>query len=85
MRSLKKFQAKKSPGPDEIRPVLFPFLPLNIIECITFIYESCVQLCYTPPVWRDAKVIFIPKLGKSSYDEPKAFRPISLTNYFLKV
>ena len=32
----------------------------------------------------DAKVVFIPKIGKDKYDEPKSFRPISLTNYLLK-
>ena len=33
---------------------------------------------------RDAKVVFIPKIGKDKYDEPKSFRLISLTNYLLK-
>ena len=29
-------------------------------------------------------VIFIAKPGKDSYDQPSAYRPISLANYFLK-
>ena len=84
VKSLAKFKAKKSTGPDLLRPAIFPFLTPNIIEVLTVIYECCISLEYTPLVWRDAKVIFIPKLGKNSYAEPKAFRPISLTNYFLK-
>ena len=38
----------------------------------------------TPKRWRDTKVIFIPKPGKTSYRLAKSFRPISLSNYFLK-
>ena len=37
-----------------------------------------------PLLWKDTKVIFIPKPGKESYRRAKAFRPISLSNYFLK-
>jgi hypothetical protein len=30
------------------------------------------------------KVIFIPKPGRGSYEMAKAFRPLSLTSFFLK-
>ena len=36
-------------------------------------------------LWKGTKVIYIPKPGKSSYDAPKSCRPISLSNYFLKM
>ena len=82
--ALLKFEHKKSPGPDGIKPVIFQFLPKNIIAEITFIYKACIALSFTPSAWRDSKVIFIPKPGKASYTIASAFRPISLSNYLLK-
>ena len=42
------------------------------------------MLEYTPKIWKEAKLIFIPKPGKSSYKVAKSWRPISLTNYLIK-
>lgn len=39
---------------------------------------------YVPASWTLAKVIFLPKPGRSSYKEAKDFRPISLTSILLK-
>ena len=43
-----------------------------------------MALHYTPLRWRESRIVFIPKPGKDSYDSPKSFRPISLSNYMLK-
>ena len=48
------------------------------------IYRACFYLEYTPTPWNDTKVIFIPKPSKADYNIAKSFRPISLSNYFLK-
>ena len=82
--ALLKFEHKKSPGPDGLRPVLFQHLPDNIIKVLTFLYKCCIALSFTPSLWRDAKVIFIPKPGKADYSLSSSFRPISLSNYLLK-
>ena len=82
--ALLKFDHKKSPGPDGLRPLIFQYLPDNVIEVITFIYKSCIALSYTPYLWKGAKVIFIPKPGKPDYSITSSFRPISLSNYLLK-
>lgn len=34
--------------------------------------------------WREVRVVFIPKSGKSCYDLAKSFRPVSLTSFLLK-
>jgi hypothetical protein len=34
--------------------------------------------------WREVKVMFIPKPGKSDYTEAKAYSPISLLSFLLK-
>ena len=82
--ALDGFEKKKSPGPDNIRPLIFEHLPEKILLYIQIIYKSCIHLHYTPVLWKETKVIFIPKPGKESYRTPKSFRPISLSNYFLK-
>ena len=83
-KAFKKFNKKKSPGPDGIKPVVFDHLPINFKLHLLFIFKCCVHLHYTPVLWKDTKVIFIPKPGKEDYSLPKSFRPISLSNYFLK-
>ena len=82
--ALDGFEVKKSPGPDEIKPILFQYLSDNVLKYLELIYKSCIYLRYTPKLWRETKVIFIPKPGKVDYRVPKSFRPISLSNYFLK-
>ena len=78
------FEKKKSPGPDGIKPLIFEHLPPEFISALELVYKSCIHLGYTPKLWKKTKVIFISKPGKESYDKPKSFRPISLSNYFLK-
>ena len=82
--ALDGFEKKKSPGPDEIKPVVFEHLPEKTLLYIQLIYKACIHLHYTPVTWKETKVILIPKPGKQSYRIPRAYRPISLSNYFLK-
>lgn len=39
---------------------------------------------YVPEAWRTAFAVFIPKPGKKTYAEAKAYRPISLSTLLLK-
>ena len=84
VQALTEFTNNKSPGPDELKPVIFQYLPANIIKIITYVYKACRCLSFTPTEWRKAKVIFIPKPGKKDYTIHSSFRPISLSNYLLK-
>ena len=81
----KLFKSKISPGTDGIKPIAYKHLPDNFIECITIIYKAVILLAYTPKIWKEARMICIPKLGKNSYKLAKAWRPISQTNYLIKV
>ena len=83
--ALGSFKDKKTPGPDGMKPIVFKYFPINTIEQLQIIYKAVIKLHFTPTLWKDAKVIFIPKPGKTDYSTPKAFRPISLSNYLLKV
>ena len=83
-QALGGFEKKKSPGPDGIKPLVFEHLPEEFINALEVIYKAAIHLSYTPKQWKRTKVIFISKPGKESYEQPKSFRPISLSNYFLK-
>ena len=45
-QALNLFQKKKSPGPDEIKPVIFEHLLLKFIKHLGFIYRSIILLKY---------------------------------------
>ena len=83
-KALLGFEKKKSPGPDGLKPLIFEHLPEQFIRVLTDAYKAAVHLGYTPKAWKKTKVIYISKNGKDRYDTPKAFRPISLSNYLLK-
>ena len=42
------------------------------------------MLAYTPKIWKEARLIFIPKPGKKTYKAAKSWRRIPLTNYLIK-
>ena len=83
-RAMKQFKPNKAPGPDGLKPIIFKYLPHNAIRIITLLFKACISLCHTPKLWRETKVIFLPKPGKDDYSIPKSYRPISLSNFLLK-
>ena len=83
-QAFKRFKPNKAAGPDGLKPIVFKHLPDNAITVLTLIFKACVALSHTPHAWRNTKVIFLPKPGKTSYGIPKSYRPISLSNYPLK-
>ena len=83
-KALLGFEDKKSPGPDELKPIIFKYFTPKIVQFLTLIYKGCIYLHYTPKKWKQTRVIFIPKPGKDSHLPPKNSRPISLSNYLLK-
>jgi hypothetical protein len=82
--AIDSFDPYKSPGMDGIFPallqegqeILTPYLIRN--------FRACLATGYVPAMWRQVKVVFIPKPGRNSYCRPKDFRPISLTSFLLK-
>ena len=65
----KLFKSKKSPGTDGIKPIAYKHLPPNIIQHLQIIYKAVIMLEYTPKIWKEAKLIFIPKPGKSLFGD----------------
>ena len=83
-KAAKRFLPYKAAGPDGLKPIVLKHLTPKVLEALTLIYKACIALKHTPKVWRDTKVIFLPKPGKTKYDIPKSYRPISLSNFLLK-
>ena len=83
-RSIRMFKPKKAAGPDGLKPIVMKYLPDNAIPTITIIYKACIALEHTPAGWRRTEVIFLPKPGRDTYEIPKSYHPISLSNFPLK-
>lgn len=82
--AMRQFKPNKASGPDGLKPIVFRYLPHNALEVLELIFKACISFRHTPKRWRETKVIFLPKPGKDSYDIPKSYRPISLSNFLLK-
>lgn len=82
--ALDSFDGYKSPGADGIFPALLQQGGEDLVRHLNYTFRSCMALRYVPMAWREVIIVFIPKPGKASYDQAKAFRPISLTSFLLK-
>ena len=74
----------KAPGPDGIPPKVLKQIGPRALKMLTRMYKASYLLGYVPLVWRQARVIFIPKEGRKDYAEPRSFRPITLSNFIVK-
>jgi len=74
----------KSPGMDGIFPALLQEGWEVLILYLVRIFHACLVTGYVPAMWRQVKVVFIPKRGRNYYCGPRDFRPISLTSFLLK-
>lgn len=84
-RVLKAYSPLKSPGLDNIKPILIENLPERGLKVLKDIYQAMHHLEYTPIAWRKSRCVFLPKTGKERYDLPGSFRPITLSSHMLKV
>jgi hypothetical protein len=82
--ALGSFHNDKAPGPDGIKPIILSQLPDKAHDILSRLYAAVIDLHYTSALWRHSEIVFIPKLGKSDYSSPRAYRPISLMSFFFK-
>ena len=83
-KAISSFEPFKSPGLDGIFPAQLQQVKDEILEWLCVIFKASIRLNYIPQLWREVKVVFIPKAGKASHTKPKDFRPISLSSFLLK-
>jgi hypothetical protein len=82
--AINSFGPLKASGPDDIKPIVLQMLEIGMIKKLTQLYKLIIKSGYTPRKMREMTVIFLPKIGKSDYSEPKAYRPITLSSFLLK-
>ena len=82
---LKKLKTLKAPGPNGIPNIVLTRCANEIIDNLFYIYQAMLEnsIMYKP--WKEFITVVLRKPGKSSYNTPKAFRPISLLNTMWKV
>ena len=84
INAIKQFRPRKAPGPDGLQMILYKELPVNAIQRLKQSYNAALKLGYFPAHYKKAKVIMLPKPFKTR-DNPKNYRPISLTNTIGKI
>ena len=82
--ALNGFQPYKSPGPDQLFPALLQKCLDIIASFLIKIFRASYSYGCIPSLWRKVRVAFIPKGGKKPAEDPKAYRPISLSSFLLK-
>jgi len=82
--AIDSFTPYKSLGVDGIFPALLQQAQEVVIAYLVSIFRACLATGYVPAIWRQVKVVFIPKPGRSTYSGPRDYRPISLTSFLLK-
>jgi hypothetical protein len=82
--AIDSFAPYKSPGMDGIFPSLLQEGREVLIPHLVRIFRACLATGYASAMWRQVKVLNIPKPSRNSYYGPRDFRPISLTLLLLK-
>jgi hypothetical protein len=75
----------KSAGTDGIVPALLQQEVEHLTTHLCRIFRACLPRGYIPKAWRQVKVTFIPKPGKANYTKAKAYHPISISSFMLKI
>ena len=84
VKAINSFQSYKSPGRDGIYPIMLQQGGGALLGMMVILFQASLRLKHIPSCWSEAREVFLPKPGKESYQRIKAFRPITLTSFFLK-
>ena len=79
------FQPMKAAGPDDLIPVVLQHIGDEALAKIKNFFKRSMVSSFIPKRWCQMKVVFIPTLGKDDYSVPKAYRPITISNFLLEV
>ena len=82
--AVKSFKPFKSPGPDKVSPKELQVVLDLILPWLKAIFSACLKLSFIPSKWKTTSVVFIPKQGRLNLENPKDYRPISLSSFLLK-
>jgi hypothetical protein len=74
---IKSLKLRKACGIDGIQNECLRQLPMRLLVYLTQLFNRCLQLSHLPNLWKEAKVITLPKLGKD-LKFLQNVRPVSL-------
>ena len=75
----------KAPGPDKIPNVVLMKCVESLIDHLFFIFRAVFELTVYYPRWRESITLVLRKIGKTTYDVAKSYRPIGLIDTIPKV
>ncbi|VDI25109.1 Hypothetical predicted protein, partial [Mytilus galloprovincialis] len=78
--SIAKLKKNSAPGPDNIFTELIINAGDSLISTLLHIFNKSIEEGRIPIQWKRANVKFLKKAGKSNYNHPSSYRPISLTS-----
>ena len=82
-QKLDKLKTDKSPGVDEIHPMLLRELREEIAQPLSEIFKASLETGKVPDDWRSANITSLFKKGRRS--DSQNYRPISLTSIVCKI
>ena len=83
MKKLKSLKPKKSPGPDELHPMVLQNTAEVVAEPLVRIFQESYSQGILPAEWKKANII--PSFKKGSKTDANNYRPVSLTSVPSKI
>ena len=81
-KDLSSLKSSKSRGSDDLDSKIIKISAPFISESLTYIYNLCIDKCYYPQAFKDAKVL--PLLKSGDPRDPSNYRPISILSILSK-
>jgi hypothetical protein len=79
------FKLFKSEGTEENVTALLQQGAEHLVPYLCSTFTACLAYGFIHMAWMQVKMTFIPKPGKSDYTEAKAYCPLSLSSFLLKM
>ena len=80
-----KMRTKAATGVDDLSILIMKRCFRELISFLRRVFNASLSLGFFPSRWREARVLALRKQGKSSYEQVRSYRPISLLNHFGKL
>ena len=80
-----RMRAKAATGMDDLSILVMKRCFRELIPFFRRVCNASLTLGFFPSRWREARVLALRKQGKSSYEQARSYRPISLLNHFGKL
>lgn len=85
LEAIRRTAGDKAPGPDQTPNKVLKATADIISKPLQDLFNACLELQHCPQHFKHSTTVVIPKPGKPSYKETKAYRPIALMNTIGKV